>query len=120
MEHARVIIVEDDPRIRALFVENLEACDHTVVAQAGSVAAAKSMVDRLVEEGSGVDVAVVDGNLSRHSEGGDDGERVATYIHEKLGGVVVIGASFDGAVRGADVNVSKQDPWALYNKIAEL
>lgn len=118
MENARVIIVEDDARIRKIFRENLEACEHMVVGEAESVAGAVAMVNGLRPED--VDVAVVDGNLSRRSEHGSDGERVANYIHEKLRGVIVIGASLDGGVRGADINVLKQDPMALYDTIESL
>lgn len=118
MENGKIIIIEDNEMLRQGMRRNLEASGHTVVGEAGSVVAARVMIDGLGQDE--VDIAVVDGNLSEWSRDGGDGEYVTAYIREKLGGVTVIGASLDGAVRGADMNVSKQDPWELYNTIREL
>lgn len=120
MENARIIIVEDNSMLRAGCRKNLEASKHLVIGEAGSVFGAVRLVDELVENDEAVDIAVVDGNLSRESEGGADGERIANYIHEKLGGVTVIGWSLDGKVAGADMNVPKHDAWALDAMVKEL
>ncbi len=118
MDNARIIVIEDDPSMRESYKANLEVSDHTVVGEADSVAAAEALVDSLTS--NDVEIAIVDGNLSRRSQSGEDGERVTSYIHEKLSEVTVIGASLDGEVRGADLNVSKGDSWALDAMIREL
>lgn len=118
MENARIIIIEDDPTTRADCKANLEVSKHTVVAVAGSVDTAMRLVDHLTPDD--VDCAIVDGNLSATSRDGADGERVAEYIHARLRGVVVIGFSLAGEVRGADMNVDKGDAWALDTMIREL
>ncbi|OVE78635.1 hypothetical protein BVY00_02245 [bacterium G20] len=120
MENARIIIIEDNSMLRTQCRANLEAAKHQVVGEAGSVLGAVRLVDELTEEEETVDIAVVDGNLSRESEGGTDGERVANYIHEKLGNVTVIGWSLDGKVAGADMNVQKHDTWGLDAMVKEL
>ena len=120
MENARIIIVEDNSALRAACRRNLEAAKHLVVAEAGSVLGALELVDGLAEGDEAVDIAVVDGNLSSESEDGRDGERIADYIHEKLGSVTVIGWSLDGYVAGADVSVPKHDAWALDAMVKEL
>jgi DNA-binding NtrC family response regulator len=118
MENARVIIIDDDPTIREDCRLNLEARNHVVVGEAASVAHAEVLIEGLGSDG--LDIAVVDGNLSRHSEGGVDGERLAALIHQKLPGVTVVGASMDGEVRGADMNVPKGDAWALDALVTQL
>ena len=118
MDNARIILIEDDPTLRDDFRANLEVSGHKVVAQAGSVETAALLVDNLTPDD--VDIAIVDGNLSEGSADGSDGERVAEDIHQRLGGVIVIGASMDGEVRGADRNVPKDDAWALDAMIREL
>ena len=120
MENARIIIVEDNSALRAACRRDLEAAKHLVVGEAGSISAALGLVNVLAEMDEAVDIAVVDGNLSSESEGGRDGERIANYIHEKLGGVTVIGWSLDGYVAGADMNVPKHDAWALDAMVKKL
>lgn len=104
MENAKVAIFEDSEDWQALFGETVEDAGHTVVGRAISMPEAESLVDTL-EEGS-VDVAIVDGNLSRDVSGAD-GERIAGLLHQKFDGIMVIGASSSEDVRGADVNFSK-------------
>ena len=111
MEGARVIIIEDDPRLRQGVRVNLEARDHRIVGEAGTVDEAVELVDSLTSDD--VDIAVVDGNLSHEAEGGFEGERIANLIHEKLPGVVVVGCSLDGGVRGSDKDIRKGDSWGM-------
>lgn len=118
MENARVIIIDDDPTIREDCRLNLEARNHVIVGEASSVVEAQELVNGLSP--NELDIAVIDGNLSRQSEGGVDGERIAALIHAKLPGVTVVGASMDGEVRGADVNVPKGDAWALDTLVTQL
>ncbi len=120
MENARIIIVEDNSMLRTQCRANLEAAKHQVIGEAVSVVGAVRLVDDLAEKEEKVDIAVVDGNLSPDSESGADGERVANYIHEKLGSVTVIGWSLDGKVAGADMNVQKHDAWALDAMVKEI
>jgi len=118
MDKARIILIEDDPELRDDFKRNLEVSGHKVIGQAGTVETAAKLVDNLTPDD--VDIAIVDGNLRRGVTDGTDGERVSEDIHQRLGGVVVIGASMDGVVRGADMNVPKDDAWALDKMIREL
>ncbi|HEY5235851.1 MAG TPA: response regulator [Rhabdochlamydiaceae bacterium] len=111
MENARIIIIDDQVEVREDCRANLESRDHIIVGEAASVRQAEDLIEGLTE--SDVDLAVVDGNLSRDTEGGVDGARITSLIHSKLPGVVVVGNSFSGSVRGADLNISKNDSWAL-------
>ena len=120
MNNARVIIVEDHPKTRSIYKENLDICGHVVVGEADTVAAAILMIDSLKAHRARVDVAIVDGSLSGDEADGTDGEVVAAYIHRMLGKVTIIGAILEGGVHGADINVSKQDPYELYETIQTL
>jgi hypothetical protein len=51
---------------------------------------------------------VVDGNLSKDRVDGSDGELVTDALRY-VGGIVIIGFSGSGEVRGADINVQKGD-----------
>ena len=118
MENAKVIIIEDDPMTREDCRLNLEVRNHVIVGEAGTVGQAEQLIDSL--QSAEVDLAVVDGNLSRGAVDGAEGEHIAGLIHVKLPGVVVVGCSLDGQVRGADINVRKGDSWALDALVTKL
>jgi len=118
MDAARIIIIEDDASLREDCRANLEIRNHVIVGEAGSLAAAHSLINRL--DTSEVDIAIVDGNLSELTNTGDDGAELAEAIHIKLPGVTVIGWSMAGSVRGADLNAPKHNAWALDAMVTEL
>ena len=118
MDNARIIIIEDDPMIMDVCRRNLEVKNHRIIGEAATVAAAIDLVDSLKSED--IDLAVVDGNLTHGARGGDEGEHITALIHQKLPGVVVVGSSLDGGVRGSDIDVPKGDAWALDALVTEL
>jgi CheY-like chemotaxis protein len=122
MEGARVLVIDDESRIRGIVRRNLEVCGHSVAGEAGSVDTAEALVNRIAEgDGSDqVDAAVVDGNLRRNVYDGTDGARVAKHIRDTLGSVIIVGMSLGGPVAGADVNIPKHDMWGLVEFIEGL
>lgn len=118
MENARIIIIDDDAGIRQGCRANLEVRNHVIVGEAASVIAATALVESLAAED--IDLAVVDGNLRPDSNDGSDGENITNLIHDRLPGVVVVGNSLDGGVKGADLNMPKGDSWALDAIVTDL
>jgi hypothetical protein len=83
--------------------------------QARSLIESETLLDSVNEDV--LDVALVDGNLDEGSISGNDGEAITQLLHEKFKGIVVIGISGTGEVRGADVQCSKV---GMINKIPEI
>lgn len=102
---ARVFIVEDDPDSSALAQQFLTRNGHTVVDTASSLPEALAKIPGLGEQG--IDVAIVDGNLSDEDTSGQDGETVAKAIKNQHPGITVIGHSASKPIRAAHLNCTK-------------
>jgi ActR/RegA family two-component response regulator len=100
-ENARVFLTEDDEVDAWRTKEYLKRGDHSVELRASTLEEALGLVPRLEKEG--INVAVVDGNLSSGKRDGADGERVVTAIRKQAPGVKIVvysGGSYDyGDVR---------------------
>jgi len=95
-ERARVFVVEDDPTTAWRTKGYLEKGGHSVELQATTLKEALDLIPRLEQEG--VNVAVVDGNLSKGGEDGADGKEVVTAIREQVPGIKIIvysGGNYD-------------------------
>lgn len=87
-ENANVFLVEDDFLDTWRTGEYLKMGGHSVKLQASTLEEALALVPKLKEEG--INVAVIDGNLSRGKEDGIDGERVVEAIKKQAPNVVTI------------------------------
>ena len=104
-DRARVFYVEDDEASLDVGREFLEMSGHTVVETATSLKEALEKIPGLNKKG--VNVAVVDGNLSRDFGDGRDGKRVAKEIKTQHPHIRVVGHSLENDVEGADLNSPK-------------
>lgn len=104
-KEARVFVVEDEPEWRRHFGRTLERAGHQVVLTATTLVDALSKVLSL--EKKGVQVALVDGNLTTGSWDGTDGCRVVEAIKENAPSVKIVGVSASSDIPGVDVNLRK-------------
>ncbi len=86
--HAKVFLAEDDAMIRMFACESLQENGHAVVAEAGTL---QEALDTLPKLGSlMVDVAVVDGNLTKNDRSGKDGSTIASKIRSLFPSIKII------------------------------
>lgn len=104
-DRARVFFVEDNNDSRETSTEFLEMSGHIVVETASSLNEALKKIPNL--NAKGVNVAIVDGNLSFGDESGRDGELVAREIKAKQPNIVVIGHALKKPISTADINCPK-------------
>lgn len=78
MENARVVIFEDNERIRLGTERTLIRARHTVVAYAGTVAASLAVVEQLRDPDNPLtcDIIILDGNIDKGSAEGDDARTI--------------------------------------------
>jgi hypothetical protein len=57
----------------------------------------------------GINVAVVDGNLTEWEDDGIDGETIAKEIKAKHPNIVVIGHALEKHIKAADINCTKYE-----------
>ncbi len=79
-DRARVFLVEDNQLQLSSFRFLIERGEHQIVAEAHSLQEALDLVPRLRD--LKVDVAVLDGNLSKGKSDGKDGQQVAEEIRQ--------------------------------------
>lgn len=103
-EKAKVFIAEDSNSYQELVKVFLEEAGHTVALSATTIEEALACVDRLEE--LGIDVAVLDGNLSENEYRGYEGQMIRTAIRDKAPNVKIIGMS-GNKFPGADVDLGK-------------
>lgn len=119
-ERANVCIINDSPgTIRATrFL--LEISGHRVVATATTLEEAHAVIPTL--ENLGVQVVLVDGNLSPNDTSGQDGALIAQEIRRRALTVTTIGVSASGHVVGVDINFDprKSDPQNLVDLITKI
>lgn len=117
-ENARVFLVEDDKigvvNTRWFLTEN---GGHTIVAEASSLEEALNLIPHLEEKG--VNVAVVDGNLSLNDSSGRDGATVAEEIRKRAPNIKIVAYSGEKQDYG-DVYVPKPYPFEERVKLEEI
>lgn len=106
-DHARIYFIEDDQDSREVNEEFLEMAGHKVIETAASRQEALAKIPHLKK--LGVNVAIVDGNLTERDESGRDGEAIAKAIHEQSPGVIVIGHALEKPIANANYNSTKHE-----------
>lgn len=104
-ENSNIFYVEDDEDSFAVTNEFLEMDGHKVTERATSLSEALLKIPTLTKKG--INVAIVDGNLSFGDESGRDGESVALEIKKHNKKIVVIGHALEKPLKNADINCTK-------------
>lgn len=116
-KEAKVFLVEDQERYRDLAHSYLEEAGHKVVAETKTLKEALELIPSLKEKG--VNVAVVDGNLSPNDVSGKDGLVIARQIIEEAPEIKIIAYSLSCKAHG-DVFVSKKESEKLGEEVTKL
>ena len=106
-ENAQIYYVEDDQDSREITEEFLEMAGHKIVETASSRQEALDKIPHLKE--MGVDVAIVDGNLTETDASGRDGEAIAKAIREQQPDIIVIGHALEKPIANANYNSTKYE-----------
>lgn len=114
-ENASIFYVEDDEDSFAVTNEFLEMSGHRVIVKATSFEEALEKIPTLTKKG--VNVAIVDGNLSFGDESGRDGERVALEIKKHNKNIIVIGHALKKPINNADINSTKHEGSMSLSKV---
>lgn len=80
MERAKVILVEDNPRISELVAQELERHGHTVAATLATRKEALAHIDKSFQNGIVYDAAIVDGNLGEGALFNEDADIISVSI----------------------------------------
>lgn len=83
MHNAKVVVIEDQDAWRQMAKDYLEACGHTVVAEAISLNEAFGLVDKIADNEVEADVILLDGNLTQDSIDGKHAQQIAARIKER-------------------------------------
>lgn len=110
VEKAKVFVAEDDPSIQQVIKWFLSKGGHEVVLQAQTLSEALRSIKQF--EKLGIQIAVIDGNLTPGDISGSDGYQLATAIRQLAPNVTTIGMSVL-SVDGVDIDLGK-------NRISEL
>jgi DNA-binding NtrC family response regulator len=114
---ARVAVFEDDQDAREILKVYLEIKGHKVVFEATSMPEAEAIIPTLGEHE--IQVAVIDGNLTRGEDSGREGKRINEQIKGLFPNIKTVGNSL-GLVEGVDVNIGKTNNKNLAQVITEL
>lgn len=115
---AKVLLVDDDENFRKAIAGYLKEAGHIIAAEAETLPQALETVESLQTEG--VDVALLDGNLSPHSEGGLEGKAVAEAFREKFPGKALFSISSDRQPWSDDPNLTAwSGPEEIVRKVTE-
>ena len=116
-EKARVFIAEDNKESALLMQLTLRDAGHSVVLKASTLGEAERAVDQF--RALGIQVALLDGNISSATVDGADGARLAQLIRSQTPEVKTVGIG-SGRVEGVDVNVGKSNYWELGQVVSDL
>ena len=105
-ENSNVFVAEDDEIWQGRIQRILDEAGHRVVFAARDMPTALAAIAAGKLQELKVSVATLDGNLSKGSGSGADGEALLAAIRQQAPGVKIVGMG-GIAVRGADVNVGK-------------
>ena len=104
-DNAKIFWAEDDQKLLKTRTKFLEEAGHKVVITANSLESALSNIPDLKK--SGINVAIVDGNLSGTGTSVKDGEKIAQEIKNQHPNIAVIGSATEDPIQAADVNCLK-------------
>jgi len=116
-ENAIVFIAEDDRIFREISIEIIEASSHHVAVVASTLQEALSGIEEAKRKG--VNVAVVDGNLTKRDVSGNDGRLISEEIRKQIPNIKIISFSSSEQIYG-DVHVDKDDIRKLGKTIQDL
>lgn len=116
-ENAKVFLAEDDANLRGSARQFIERAGHNVVVEAGTLKDALGAIPQA--KALGVNVAVVDANLTEKETSGDDGMTVAAALREVIPGIKIISFSTIRYPYGDD-HVDKFDQAKLGTSITAL
>ena len=117
-EKAKIFFVEDNQFVLRSKTFLLQRAGHQVVLTASSRQEVTEKNPSLKD--AGVQVALVDGNLSEGDDSGDDGEAVAREIKKHNPDVIVIGHALRKPIASADINCPKvESPEKLLDTITK-
>lgn len=105
VEHARVLLLEDDELAREGIEIFITRAGHSVVRTASTFEDSKEAIKHIKRDG--IQIVVVDGNLTPGDSGNEDGEDIVRDIRSDHPEVGIIGNASVGKIRGADVQVPK-------------
>lgn len=88
VEHARIYIAEDGDDTRYQLCRLLKESGHEIVVEASNMASALAGVE--VAREAGVQLAIVDGNLTRHKLNGEEGKLLSAKLKEAIPGIRVV------------------------------
>ena len=115
---AKVAIFEDKEYEILLAQGNLRAAGHTVVGIASTMGEAEELIPQLGE--LGVQVAIVDGNLTTGDGSGNDGLNIHRQIKQLFPDITTVRYS-RGPLEGLDItDIKKGDVAELARRITEL
>ena len=118
-EMARVFIVEDQGMMREFMRSSLVRAGHVIVGEANRIEAAIEATTRFDE--MGVQVIIIDGNLTLDDVSGDDGQAVLGAVRQNAPHVKTVGMSFSKkGVPGTDLNLGKQNMSKLGDEVTQL
>lgn len=111
-ENAKVFLAEDDKTFRRIAREVIEDSSHEVLIEASTLEDALEAISQA--ERLGVNVAVVDGNLTQDDYRGYDGRRIAEALRRQIPGIKIV--SFSGNEQDyGDIHVSKGKTDQVFN-----
>jgi len=121
-ENARVIIVEDEPDWQELAADFITDAGHSVVGSALNIDAARLLIHAIAKGEIEADVVVLDGNLTRRSDG-TEAHIVCETIQQTGALLKVVG--FSGSPMSdydltVDADVTKRYPERLGQAITDL
>lgn len=90
-EKARVFLAEDDPYMQKVIKQRLEEAGHELTLEAHTLDEALQSIQQF--KNSGIQVAVLDGNLDKDDTSGYDGQLMVRKIKELAPEVKTIGMS---------------------------
>lgn len=114
-EGARIFLVEDNVDFAETLIEYLIREGHEVIIFSRTLASALAEMPNLIRKN--INVAVVDGKLSRDSYKTADGEKVAGAIRQTNQAIHIIGFSNGQNIMAADINLPDKTPRSLTNHL---
>ncbi len=116
---AKVFLAEDDDSYAGALTKILELDGHQIILRVSSLQAALEAILGMNEDE--VDVALVDGNLSEDSLGGDDGQRIAEEFRSKFPDKPLLAISGDEQSWSDDPTITKRSgAGVISDKVSEL
>jgi CheY-like chemotaxis protein len=105
-ERGKIFSVEDDPDVQKVLKILLEDVGYEIVDIATSFSEAMAKIPELTK--NGVDIALVDGNLTPRQTDGSEGETIAWEIKQSHPQIIIIGHAGVGLLLpSADFNCPK-------------